>query len=43
MKINDDEVYHGAALTQIAELPRFSAINTLEGAQDFQVGLQGER
>jgi hypothetical protein len=27
MKINDDHMYHGAALTQIAEHPTFKAIN----------------
>ena len=27
MKINDDHLYHGAALTQIAEHPNFTAIN----------------
>lgn len=27
MKINDDHMYHGAALTQIAEHPEFTAIN----------------
>ncbi len=27
MKINDDHLYHGAALTQIAEHPSFKAIN----------------
>lgn len=35
MKINDDHLYHGAALTQIAEHPSFTAINvvTYEGAK----------
>ena len=28
MKINDDHMYHGAALTQIAEHPQFTAINS---------------
>ena len=27
MKINDDHMYHGAALTQVAEHPSFKAIN----------------
>lgn len=27
MKINDDHMFHGAALTQIAEHPQFTAIN----------------
>ena len=27
MKINDDHMYHGSALTQIAEHPQFTAIN----------------
>jgi hypothetical protein len=27
MRINDDHLYHGAALTQIAEHPQFTAIN----------------
>jgi hypothetical protein len=27
MRINDDHLYHGAALTQIAEFPTFKAIN----------------
>ncbi len=30
MKINDDHMYHGAALLQIAEDPRFTAINSIE-------------
>jgi hypothetical protein len=30
MKIDDDHLYHGAALTQIAEDPRFTAINALK-------------
>lgn len=29
MKINDDHLYHGAALTQIAEHPLFTAINAV--------------
>src|SRR5580698_6191161 len=29
MKINQDHLYHGAALTQIAEHPTFKAINEL--------------
>lgn len=29
MKIDDDHMYHGAALTQIAEHPQFTAINHL--------------
>lgn len=35
MKINDDHMYHGAALTQIAEHPQFTAINSF--------GLDGEK
>ena len=30
MKISDDHMYHGAALLQIAEDPRFTAINSIE-------------
>ena len=30
MRINDDHMYHGAALLQIAEDPRFTAINSIE-------------
>ena len=30
MKIADDHMYHGAALLQIAEHPRFTAINSIE-------------
>lgn len=30
MKINEDHLYHGAALTQIAEFPTFKAINAFE-------------
>ena len=33
MKLNDDHFYHGAALTQIAEHPRFTAINAFENSQ----------
>jgi hypothetical protein len=29
MKINDDHLFHGAALTQIAEHPQFTAINAV--------------
>jgi hypothetical protein len=32
MKIHDDHLYHGAALTQIAEHPQFTAINALKVA-----------
>ena len=32
MKIDDDHMYHGAALTQIAEHPQFTAINRLTTA-----------
>ncbi|MEQ8763271.1 MAG: hypothetical protein RL885_05050 [Planctomycetota bacterium] len=32
MKINDDHMYHGAALTQIAEHPQFTAINAFKKA-----------
>jgi hypothetical protein len=31
MKIDDDHMYHGAALIQIAEHPQFTAINSLKG------------
>jgi hypothetical protein len=31
MKIDDDHLYHGAALIQIAEHPRFTAINSFRG------------
>ncbi|MCE9673022.1 hypothetical protein LY474_34970 [Myxococcus stipitatus] len=31
MKIDDDHIYHGAALTQIAEHPQFTAINVFKG------------
>ena len=34
MKINDDHMFHGAALTQIAEDPRFTAINALKDGQE---------
>lgn len=30
MRIDDNHMYHGAALLQIAEHPRFTAINTIE-------------
>lgn len=30
MKINDDHLYHGAALIQIAEHPQFTAINSFK-------------
>ena len=30
MKISDDHLYHGSALLQIAEDPRFTAINSIE-------------
>jgi len=30
MKINDDHMYHGAALTQVAEHPQFTAINAFQ-------------
>ena len=30
MKVDDNHMYHGAALLQIAEHPRFTAINTIE-------------
>ena len=30
MKIRDEHLYHGAVLNQIAEHPRFTAINTIE-------------
>ncbi len=33
MKINDDHMYHGAALTQIAEHPKFSTINAFKVAR----------
>ena len=32
MKINDDHMYHGAALTQVAEHPQFTAINAFKRA-----------
>ncbi len=32
MKIHDDHLFHGAALTQIAEHPQFTAINALKVA-----------
>ena len=31
MKIDDDHMYHGAALIQIAEDPQFTAINSFKG------------
>lgn len=31
MKIDDDHLYHGAALIQIAEHPQFTAINSFKG------------
>jgi hypothetical protein len=31
MKIDDDHMYHGAALIQIAEHPQFTAINSFKG------------
>ena len=34
MKINDDHMYHGAALTQIAEHPQFTAINAYKVGND---------
>lgn len=33
MKINDDHLYHGAVLTQVAEHPQFTAINAFESGQ----------
>jgi hypothetical protein len=30
VKVNDDHIYHGAALTQIAEHPQFTAINAFK-------------
>lgn len=33
MKINDDHLYHGAALTQIAEHPQFTAINAFRNGK----------
>jgi hypothetical protein len=39
MKIHDDHMYHGAALTQIAEHPRFTAINAFHhGGQSSRSG-----
>ena len=32
MKISDGHLYHGSALLQIAEDPRFTAINSIEVA-----------
>jgi hypothetical protein len=34
MRINDDHMYHGAALTQIAEHPAFTAINAFKNNGD---------
>ena len=34
MKIHDDHMYHGAALTQIAEHPQFTAINAFKNDAD---------
>ncbi|MGB6944072.1 MAG: hypothetical protein WBE37_16860 [Bryobacteraceae bacterium] len=34
MRINDDHMYHGAALTQIAEHPAFTAINAFKSNGD---------
>jgi len=31
MRINNDHMYHGAALTQIADRPEFKAINPFKG------------
>jgi hypothetical protein len=31
MKVDDDHMYHGAALIQIAEHPQFTAINSFKG------------
>jgi len=31
MKVDDDHLYHGAALIQIAEHPQFTAINSFKG------------
>ncbi len=35
MKINDDHMYHGAALTQIAEHPQFTSINAVRIGGDL--------
>ncbi|HEV8071501.1 MAG TPA: hypothetical protein VGP76_27550 [Planctomycetaceae bacterium] len=35
MKINDDHMYHGAALTQIAEHRRFTAINAFKDGDEI--------
>ncbi len=32
MKINDDHMFHGAALTQIAEHELFTSINAVRGS-----------
>jgi hypothetical protein len=38
MKIDDDHLYHGAALIQIAEHPQFTAINALKrGTKTYRV------
>ena len=34
MRIHDDHLYHGAALTQIAEHPQFTAINSFKDADN---------
>jgi len=34
MKIHDDHMYHGAALTQVAEHPQFTAINAFKNNAD---------
>jgi hypothetical protein len=34
MKINNDHMYHGAALTQIAEHPSFTAINSFKDGDE---------
>lgn len=35
MKMNNDHMYHGAALTQIAEHPEFTAIKTIKNCDRF--------
>ncbi len=35
MKINDDHMYHGAALNQIAEHPQFTAINVFKDRREI--------
>lgn len=43
MHINDDHLYHGAALTQIAEYPTFKAINSFSmNGGEIAVGLHGQ-